>query len=506
MPSITIYTYSGDNRKLDKSTGFDLVSYATAGTFRAPCEVLRPVIDIDISGIHDHYETDLVVRYGNYAHIPQFGRYYYIIRRTLLNDKLVRLELQADVLMSWKTQIGGLTLYCNRSASDYDPFIADEFIHLSNKKGVTEFVPTESVGYTKTPLLTNWTNEANKHHITMCVVDRHHIEPPEKWNDDSYFPDYVSPYGISDDAHIITIKDYAMRYQSKIFVFKDREEMRDVTQTISAYYETRISFVKSIISFPFAIPYTAYQNNVYPVPHPIHDLHGLFLGDELLNYPNASDPHPEIYLDVSQYIHSEYIEVYRFSLDEATSFLDFEPYTNIEIYIPYYGWTKLPPQRVLDGSEVSVGYIVNFETGMAQCYVRRLSGAKSEILFTDEVMIGTHLALEVTNMQENERRREQNAMNTMISVITSLGATAYGAMSGNPIAITMGLTGVAGAIGNGIMTNAGIYDKALTNVKSDIHGAYSSQQVRIRMTRSVEVETQANIKDALGLPCRKMKK
>lgn len=60
----------------------------------------------------------------NYAHIPAFGRYYWVQEWTWNNGQWIA-HLECDVLASYKTQIGSSTQYVERAAAEYDGLIVD---------------------------------------------------------------------------------------------------------------------------------------------------------------------------------------------------------------------------------------------------------------------------------------------------------------------------------------------------------------------------------------------
>lgn len=67
------------------------------GALRENTVITNPVITVEISGAFDY----------NYAYIADFGRYYFISKVEIQRDKLFRLELRVDVLMSNSTTISG---------------------------------------------------------------------------------------------------------------------------------------------------------------------------------------------------------------------------------------------------------------------------------------------------------------------------------------------------------------------------------------------------------------
>lgn len=75
-------------KKLDRVKDYNI-------TFKGDGDLIRPTIYLTVDGIPK----------CNYAYIPEFGRYYFINNITMAKNKLVRLELECDVLESFKDDI-----------------------------------------------------------------------------------------------------------------------------------------------------------------------------------------------------------------------------------------------------------------------------------------------------------------------------------------------------------------------------------------------------------------
>lgn len=86
----------------------------------------------------------------NYAYIPEFGRYYFVISKTITNDGRLILELDSDPLSSFWNDIKLSPCVANRSASDYDPYLHDDLITIREKTNYSvralsgSFAPTQS--------------------------------------------------------------------------------------------------------------------------------------------------------------------------------------------------------------------------------------------------------------------------------------------------------------------------------------------------------------------------
>lgn len=115
-------------------------------TVKGPCSIIDPVLDIYLSGTTP---ADNPAGLGyNYAYIPTWNRYYFINNWTY-NNGIWRAYLHVDVLASYKTEIGALSKYVLRSASNYDTGIMDNCLtKLPPDKTIT---PYTIAGVLKSP-------------------------------------------------------------------------------------------------------------------------------------------------------------------------------------------------------------------------------------------------------------------------------------------------------------------------------------------------------------------
>ena len=103
--------FSEDNRLNKTITGVKTCT----GTLKEESNIIDPSVLIaltDVTGI-------------NYAYIPTFGRYYFVTDISVDRQKLYRVSLRCDVLMSYKSQIlqckGILKESTSKNISNYLP-------------------------------------------------------------------------------------------------------------------------------------------------------------------------------------------------------------------------------------------------------------------------------------------------------------------------------------------------------------------------------------------------
>ena len=55
-------------------------------------------------------------------------------------------------------------------------------------------------------------------------------------------------------------------------------------------------------------------------------------------------------------------------LRKYNNFLDYEPYTKVEMYIPYFGFVSIPTNEVM-GNQIYIYLSVDFDTGIGTVYI-----------------------------------------------------------------------------------------------------------------------------------------
>lgn len=86
------YQNTSEQNKLNKELVFCCY---LEGTLKEQTSITNPIITIEI---------DDPISY-NYAYIPQFGRYYYIVEVMSVRNKLWQITFRCDVLMSFRDSI-----------------------------------------------------------------------------------------------------------------------------------------------------------------------------------------------------------------------------------------------------------------------------------------------------------------------------------------------------------------------------------------------------------------
>lgn len=96
--------------------------------------IMNPIILINPNNAA--FSTPFVPSGFNYAHIPSFGRYYFVNDWTWRNG-LWECSLSVDVLASFKTSIGAMSEYILRSSSQFETSISDITYPVTTNYAVT---------------------------------------------------------------------------------------------------------------------------------------------------------------------------------------------------------------------------------------------------------------------------------------------------------------------------------------------------------------------------------
>ena len=120
-PSSADDFYFYNHSKKVNSTKQPTVGTKISGFFREPFNLVNPVI---------HIEADNEFPY-NYCKwhdsANNLDRYYWIQNKAWFPNKIVQLSLEEDTLATFKTEIGSMSTFVRRSASNFNPLLTDSY-------------------------------------------------------------------------------------------------------------------------------------------------------------------------------------------------------------------------------------------------------------------------------------------------------------------------------------------------------------------------------------------
>jgi len=164
------------------------------------------------------------------------------------------------------------------------------------------------------------------------------------------------------------------------------------------------------------------------------------------------------------------------------SALDYDPYTTVQIYLPYIGIKDLSTAEVM-GKTLSIKYIIDITTGtcVAQIWVASI------LLYTYEGKIGVDIPLSSSNAS-------QFATNLALNSLSSIGGIATGIATGNPLVVAGSVISTAKSVAsNQIHVNRG-------GINSPTSGLYMPQTAYAIIERPIQ-SLASTFGSVHGFPC-----
>lgn len=125
--AFNVTLYSGVDKRVN-STKLPTGSGSTyAGVLKDGCSVMRPVVLLEAGNISG----------CNYAHISEFGRYYFITDIVSINN-LWEVHMRCDPMATYRSQISSLIVYAERSDHDFDGEVMDTLYPGKTTQTITD--------------------------------------------------------------------------------------------------------------------------------------------------------------------------------------------------------------------------------------------------------------------------------------------------------------------------------------------------------------------------------
>lgn len=409
---------------------------------------------------------------ANYVYIPEFNRYYFINDIISIRTNMWRLNMHVDVLMSYKNQIKQMNAFVNRNEFIYDEMVKDDLISYYYNKDVSEYIPTKGDKV-------NTTFDTYTSHSKNCVLSCISFQSMPAGSD-------INP---PSGTTLPKIKQY------------EYEEMFSETCFIMPMYKMNIvsyrvlksdnlaSYVKSIVVYPFDLDAQSTTQVI------------VYLGDTAIKTLNQQEDE-YLYADYAKYKVSKYYVIADFTIS-GNSFLDYEPYTMYELFIPYYGWITLSANQILN-HRLIVYYTIKVEDGSANVYV--YDSTDNKTIFTSTCQLGIRIGLSTTNNEEISASKKANNLNLTLGLVSSVASIGIGAYTGNATAVVGGVLSGAKSIATFVNNNSMMFDRAQSTFGDSVSGMYSSQDVVVRKTIMKPKNYDENYAKLFGKPLNKYMK
>ena len=458
---ITLYKNASENIVVNKTLNEITTMH---GTLREGTSILEPSILIEISNEENYALIDDVIDNDgdeivfndvadilkcNYAYIHEFNRYYYINDIIVTNNKLYRINMSVDVLMSFKDTYLKLDALISRNEFTYNAKLEDDrmpyaFFTSVEEQDVEddENDMTFDTNLQDTPVACNYV-------ISYFAVGK--LTPTDKEIDAIGLLPSISYNAVGDNVC------NQINPMLKSYV--------NVLGTKIADNENIATFIKSLVCYPFIIPDSS--TALHQLQLGKNNVDGVFTGlfkDDLV---------------VSPYYRLGYFN------KVWNSYLDVEPYTHYELYLPYYGYIDLKSSEILN-CRVDIYYSFDWANGLAKINIYNTT--RNYVIKSVVANIGIKISLSRSNNQQLQDEKVQIAIKTGLSTLGSLVSVGAGAVTGNPYMIAGGVTGLSNTLIDSSVQLAQMHEKGQVSNNSGIEGLYGIQTCRLKESRYYTLE------------------
>ena len=477
--NIELYQMKCEKNKVNKTADL-ILTHSLKGTLKTSSSVQNPNIIVELKRVDNPQlvdnnnlevqanEVDVVaglerenVINCNYAYIVEFNRYYFIDEIISIKEDLWLLNMSVDVLMTYRIEIGNQRGVISRNEFEYDRYVEDKLVDYIYDKQVSSYKP-----YNISPVDSFKTSMAsNDYNILLSFMSEEVINRA----------DNVPSLGSLPSVTYATIganlsTGYrCLNWNQAFYVAREAYKRSDIS-----------SYIKNIIAYPFNVEFKSTGGTTIKI--------------------GAVDV--DTYADVKYPANCAIrLLLADFNISEATSYLDYEPYTRYEIYLPYYGYCQLPAEQSL-GSRIQVIYNVALETGKSNVLV--YNETKQIVLFTGECQLGCQIGLSGTNTLEIEKQKTAIALNTSVSAISGT-ALAVGAGMINPVLGLGALANTANSLTANLSQASTLFVTGNAKIGDPTNAVLLPQELSIRVTRMYPTEEYRKIKNLRGLPLNQVR-
>ena len=447
--ALTLYKNSAENNRIDKTEYLTSVREIT-GYLRNETNIINPSIVIEYEQVIDF----------NYVYVSTFNRYYFVTNITSVRTNLWRIDMSCDTLMTYKETILNYECYVSRNENDYNDKIEDKYLPLEYEKVVDYILQQDTTG-TNTDFFKGFsaliTTLATSPEVNL---ENENIDITTPFNDLDGEPAKTNIYEAgSSNFKVIQMITDSGAYASCLNAIANALIEDD----------NKAGYVQSIIVFPIWNP-AMYDQIGYKT------MTDFYYGSEKL--PLGGTYNVVLKGDTIAPIKVATIYI----SPKFNNFLDYDPYTTYEIWLPFHGWVKLPSEQVV-GNYLIVYYVINTSSTKGTIIIRQLSD--SAVILQVDCTIGVEIPISTTNGEDIKRRQTSDAINLAVQGVGGVLMGAVGVVTGNPLLAFGGAMMATGAITGGISSAMTNRVEAQGKVSDGNAGLYSDRVVKIRRTSSI---------------------
>lgn len=445
---INLYQNKAEISRVDK-TDYLVSVGSISGYLREESSLIEPKLIIEYEEVPNF----------NYVYIAKFKRYYFVQEITSVRTRLFRITLKCDVLMSYKEKILNLNCYIARNEYEYNLDIQDELLPFEYQKDVL---------YSFNETGTKFTNYT----IAINTIYSGASQPIDN-------TDYESPF-----VEQLESVQLGNTYFRRMGLLNNKNTpLSQLTYLSNALIkdDTLASYVVNIIVFPFEETYltdsTRARINKILLKD---DTSSVELGTNAILYPENNVLNPVIASNIS------FTRVHN-------NFLDFEPYSKYEIYIPFYGWLELPSYELFKGGNsvnLQVIYFPNSESNTCDIVISTTDNPP-RIIAEVPAQIGVEIAVNTTNQERINREKSANMLNSVVGASSGALSGIVGGLFGGymaPMYMVSGFNQFVSSITSGISKDMTLLPSANSKVGGGYSAMVGERDIWTKITTSKEIE------------------
>ena len=380
--SIILYQNKAEENRVNKTDYLTTVATLN-GALRDACSVITPSIVIEMSSFPTF----------NYVGIPTFNRYYFVQNITSITKNLWRIDLRADVLMTYKTGINALHAITARQEFDFNNLLTDNEMPVENGMKFTSTYVDLALDITKFNVVTK------KYRYVLTA-----------------FSDFTTTATRKDfEKTFLTNAKYLMNDEQVTTFLKKLNTPDFKTSLENVFANTPMEGLVSLRAYPFDIG--ALWNTAGQEPDDI------IIGSYTMNakgYLYVVNPDEKCTIKIAQFRPPVNVTWREYS-DELT------------LYLPFYGFTDIDAAEFYTSDHYEVYYIIDFDTGVTTINIyRKEDNQDLKLVRTLSTSIAIDIALSATNAAETVKNVLNFGMMTALTIGTTVatGGAATPAITG----------------------------------------------------------------------------
>lgn len=500
--NITLYKSKSSMNTVDKG-GANLTPLLTvSGNFKNAQSILTPIVIIDTIDslllvddngqvVLDDYKRPLLtsrdaskeIIKANYCYIDELARYYFISDIQVVNNDLIQLYLKEDVLYTYANQIKEHTAYISRNEFTNTPLIEDRNEQLFYDKEVNYKDTVEITGGEAVNFAFN-VSQLGTNNIIFSALSKQTdyraglVDVPKDLPSFNYINEFYTTL-LSVDRPLL-IPYIAGQYIAQLCLEKDSNK----------------SYIKNMLICPFDVTNQTDTTKSLPI----------YLGDNnISDMGSSTDPTQKVgNVHPMKALTSDYLVVADFTIPDATSYLDYEPYCQYEVFVPFYGYVTLPINKVR-GKRILLYYALDWQKGTGMAFISMITGTENRVIWNSQVDPFIHVELSTTNNYENKVAKNGVVTSTVLGSLSAGISLVAGVATANPLAIAAGAMGLGKTIASSVQTSQGIIDRANVGFTDGMLSQYSNTKPYLRITKMKTTNTinKDNYAHLFGLPLYK---